>query len=136
MKKNVKIVQINGFRGLLLTIFIVSCLIAGFVVFPAFLTMNVWNYLAIKTGSFPAINVIGGILLWAIIAFSLYLFNNRKFIVAVNTQQELTDAEVKDVINKIKKQQLNSSIMLPKDVNVNPENGEQLSEVTKEHNNN
>lgn len=136
MKKNVKIVQINGFRGLLLTIFIVSCLIAGFVVFPAFLTMNVWNYLAIKTGSFPVITVLGGILLWAIIAFSLYLFNNRRFIVAVNTQQELTEAEVKDVMNKIKSQQLNSSIMLTKDVNINPDKNEQLSEATKEHNNN
>lgn len=134
MKKNVKIVQINGFRGLVLTVFIVSCLIAGFVVFPAFLTMNIWNYISIKTGSFPVINVLGGILLWAIIAFSAYIFNNRKFIVAINSQQELTEAEVTEVMKKIKNQQINSSIILPKDININQEKAESLSEATKENN--
>jgi len=103
MKKNVRVIQINGFRGLFLTVFIISCLIAGFVAFPALLTMHGWNYLALKTSSFPMINFGEGILLWAIIMFSAYLFNKRKFLVAFNSQQELTDDEVRDVLSRIKR---------------------------------
>lgn len=104
MKKNLKVIQINGFRGLCLTLFIISCLIAGFIAFPALLTMNAWNYLSLKTGTFPSISFYEGILLWAIIAFSVYIFNKRKLIVSFNTQHELSDDEVKDVISRFKSQ--------------------------------
>lgn len=108
MKKNLRIIQINGFRGLLLAIFIISCLAAGFIVFPAFMTMHIWNYLSLKTGSIPAINLLQGILLWAIITLSIYMFNKRKFIVSFKSHQELSDDEVKDMVSKIKSR-INSS---------------------------
>ncbi|MDD3437647.1 MAG: hypothetical protein PHC64_10900 [Candidatus Gastranaerophilales bacterium] len=104
MKRNIKILQINGFRGLFLTLFIMSCLIAGFIAFPAFLSMNVWNYFSIKLGSFPSINFFQGVLLWAILVFSVFVFNRKKFIVSFSTQQELTEDEVKSVISRIKSQ--------------------------------
>ena len=104
MKKNLKVLQINGFRGLLLTLFIICCLIAGFIAFPAFLSMNTWNYFALRTGSFPSINFYEGLLLWAIITFSVFIFNKRKLIVSFNTQQELTEDEVKEVLSKFKSQ--------------------------------
>lgn len=102
MKRNLRIVQINGFRGLFITLFIISCLIAGFIAFPAFLAMNAWNHLAVKTGSFPVISFYGGILLWAIIAFSIFVFSKRKFLVSFSSKQELTEEEVKDVMSRIK----------------------------------
>lgn len=102
-KRNFKAVHIFGFRGLFLFLFIISCLIAGFGVFPAFVSMNLWNYVAIKTGSFPAINFLQGFLLWAIIAFSGFVFSKKKFIVCFNApNQELTDDEVKNVVSRIK----------------------------------
>lgn len=117
MKKNLRVVQINGFRGLFLTLFIISCLIAGFIAFPAFLSMSLWNYLALRTGSFPLINFGEGILLWAIIAFSVFIFNKKRFIVSFNSQQELTEDEVKEVLSRIKQQTLNPPMLLPKDFN-------------------
>lgn len=102
MKRNLRIVQIKGVRGLLLTLFIISCLIAGFIAFPAFLAMNIWNYLAAETGSFPLINFYQGILLWAIIVFSIFIFNKRKFIVSFSSKQELTEDEVKNIVSRIK----------------------------------
>lgn len=102
MKRNLRIVQIKGFRGLLLTLFIISCLIAGFIAFPGFLTMNLWNYLAAETGSFPLINFYQGVLLWAIIVFSIFIFKKRKFIVSFSSKHELTEDEVKDVVSRIK----------------------------------
>lgn len=104
MKNNFRLVQINGFKGLLITLFMLSCLIAGFIAFPSFLTMNLWNYLAIKT-SFPLINFYEGLLLWAIIIFSIFLFSKKKFIVSFSTQHELTESEVKNVVSRI--QELN-----------------------------
>lgn len=102
MKRNLRVVQINGFRGLFLTLFIISCLIAGFIAFPAFLAMNIWNHLAVKISSFPPINFYEGVLLWAIIAFSIFIFSKRKFLVSFSAKQELTDDEVRDVVSRIK----------------------------------
>lgn len=102
MKRNMRVIQINGFRGLVVAFFVISCLIAGFVAFPAFLAMHTWNYVAIKTGSFPALSFVGGTLLWAIVALSIYLFSKRKFIVSFNSHQELSEDEIKDVISKIR----------------------------------
>lgn len=116
MKKNLKVIQINGIRGLFMAFFIITCLIAGFVGFPALITMITWNYLALKTGSLLSINYAEGLLLWAIIAFSIYIFNKRKFIVSFNSQQELTDDEIKEVVSRIKSQPLNHHVILPKDI--------------------
>ncbi len=120
MKKNVRIVQINGFRGLFITLFIIACLAAGFVAFPAFLSMHVWNYLATKTLSFPTIGFAEGLLLWGIILMSIFIFNKRKFIVSFNSQQELSDEEIKSVITKIKERAVNHKIIMPE--NITPSN--------------
>lgn len=115
MKKNLKIFQINGFRGLFFVIFVVVCLIAGFIVFPAFLSMSIWNGLVLKTGSFPQINFLQGLLLWGIIVFSIFLFNKKKFIVSFSAKQELSDEEVKEVISRIKSQTIDRSTLIPKE---------------------
>ena len=107
MKKNLRVIQINGIKGLFITLFIISCLVAGFIAFPAFLTMNAWNYFAAKTNAFTVLNFGEGVLLWAIITFSIFIFNKKKFIVSFNAQEELTEDEVKKVISKIKSQTMN-----------------------------
>lgn len=129
MKRNLRVIQINGFRGLFLALFIVSCLIAGFIIFPAFLTMHLWNYLSVKTGSFPAINILQGVLLWAIITFSIYLFNKRQFIVSFKAHQELSEDEVRDIVSKIK-----SKITSSKGVNdlLSPTNEEVKTNLKEE----
>ena len=132
MRKNLRVVQINGVRGLLLTMFIISCLVAGFIAFPAFLTMNIWNYLAIKTGSFRSIGFFEATLLWAIITFSIYIFNKRKFIVSFNAQQELTEDEVKEVVSKIQSQSANHHMILPKDFSASIENKDAKKEIQPE----
>lgn len=135
MKKNLKVLQINGFRGLLLAFFIISCLIAGFIAFPAFLTMNIWNYFAVQAGTLLTINIGEGILLWAIITFSIFIFSKKKFIVSFNSQQELTEDEVKEVLSKIKKQTLNPHMLIPKDFNKTSDNKEETEVHTDSKNN-
>ena len=65
MRRNARIIQINGFRGLLTALFIITCLAAGFIAFPGFVAMNIWNYFA--GSNVPQINLYQEILLWAII---------------------------------------------------------------------
>lgn len=115
MRKNMRVVQIKGIRGLFMALFVFSCLIAGFVAFPSFLTMNIWNYLAESTSSLPLINFYEGLMLWSIITFSFYVFNKRKFIVSFNAKQELSDSELKEVVEKIKKQAIKHQILQPKE---------------------
>lgn len=132
MKKNWRVVQITGFRGLFFTIFIISCLISGFIAFPAFVSMNIWNYFSTKIGSFPQINFWQGVLLWAIVVFSMFVFSKRKFIVSFNAKQELNDDEVKEVISKIKSQAFNHGILSPKDDSNANEQKDDLKELSSE----
>jgi len=118
MKRNFRVIQINGIRGVLLALFAITCLIAGFVAFPTFLTMHAWNYLSATTGSFPLIGFGEAVLLWAIIIFSVFIFNKKKLIVSCNVQQELTDEEVKEVVERIKSQKNSLNMSAPKDLSI------------------
>lgn len=132
MRRNFRVLQINGFRGLLIAFFAISCLIAGFIAFPAFLLMNAWNYLSVATSSFPAIDFAEGLLLWAIIIFSILIFNKRKFIVSFNSQQALTEAEMSEIVAKIRAQTHNFHNTHPKDSNIRYFNRhEEIDEIKK-----
>ena len=45
MKNNLNVIQIRGLRGLIFAVMIGCCLVAGFVVFPGWLCMQIWNAL-------------------------------------------------------------------------------------------
>lgn len=114
MKRRMRIIQINGVRGIFIMLFVVSCLIAGFIAFPGFLFMHAWNYLFEHSSAINKIGFAGGMLLWGITAVSCFLFSRKKFIVSFNAKQELSEPEIKEVVEKIKEQVLNSKI-LPND---------------------
>jgi len=102
MRKNTRVIQITGFRGLLLIIFIGVCLTAGFVAFPGYAAMKLWNRF---DDWIPAINLIQGTLLWAIIAIIIYMANRKnKYLVTMRHSTELTEEELQKVMDKIKLQ--------------------------------
>lgn len=104
MKKNkLRVIQISGIRGLLSAAFIVVCLIAGFVGFPALMLNKLWNYIAEITGVMPYINMFQGLILWAILAVS-YLILNKKQRYLVAFEPKTQRREIKDIINEIKSQ--------------------------------
>ncbi len=109
MKKNLNVIQINGLRGLLISGMIVACLCAGFVVFPGWVFMHLWNYSfkylnAQYMLTVPNIGLIQGILLWGMIAVTYFTFRKNKFIVCVKTPQGLSDEELKSVFADLKDQ--------------------------------
>ena len=65
MKKNLNIIQIRGFRGIIVALFVVSCLIAGFGYFPGWVCMKAWNFISSYIQNAPVINIFQGIILWA-----------------------------------------------------------------------
>ena len=102
MKRNTKIIQISGLKGLITAIFVVICLAAGFVAFPGFVAMNIWNHFA---GSFVAeINLYQGILLWAIVALIYFIANKQSFSVSFEAPKELNEEEMNVLMDRIRMQ--------------------------------
>jgi len=122
MRKGPKIIQINGYRGILLAVFVVTCLFAGFVIFPAKAAVYLWNYVAANYIAIPQISLWQGVLLWAMTVLSIYLINNRRFAISFQQPTELSDAEMQILMNRIHMQQqaqkLNAMIMQSNDIKI------------------
>lgn len=84
--------------------FIVCCLAAGFIVFPGWVAMSVWNFAASYSLQVPTIGIFQGGLLWGILVASYFTFRKDKFVVCMRTPQGLNEEELKAVFADIKKQ--------------------------------
>ncbi len=102
MRKNAKIVQISGIRGLLFIIFVVVCLAAGFIVFPGLVGMCLWNCFLSANFGIPEINIFQGVLLWGIVALGIYLTSGRFSFVQLKRPAQLDEDEIQDLMSKIK----------------------------------
>lgn len=103
MKKNFRIITINGFRGILAAIFVVCGLIAGFIISPGWVCMKLWNWGFEYSNHIAQMNLIQGILLWAIIALSLYGLNNKRALIGFGSYSGLNPDQIKDIMEKTKK---------------------------------
>ena len=101
MRKRTRIIQISGFKGLLTAVFMLTCLAAGFIAFPAIVAMNLWNYAA-NYVAIPAINIYQGLMLWAITAITGFIINDRKkYLVAFSPKQKLSEAQIKRILDSV-----------------------------------
>lgn len=111
MKINLNVIQIKGLRGLMMAGMIVSCLTAGFIWFPGWVAMNIWNLAAKFIVQMPAIGIFQGLLLWGIIAVSYFTFRKEKLVVCMKTPQGLSEEELKAVFADIKRQAQDDKIL-------------------------
>lgn len=103
-KNNMRIIQISGLRGILMVVFIATCLAAGFIAFPAIVAMNAWNWAA-NFIAVPTINIVQGLMLWAIVAISGYIINERKkYLFSFSPKNKLSDEEVQRILENVKTQ--------------------------------
>lgn len=100
MKNKARIIEIKGFRGILTTIFMVTCLAAGFIVFPGYVAMSIWNHFA--EYNLPQLCLYQGVLLWVIIALSYYILTKKNVSVSIAAQRELNEEELNILMNRIK----------------------------------
>lgn len=105
MKKNkLRVIQITGIRGLISAVFVVACLIAGFVGFPALMLNKLWNHIADITGVIPYINAFQGLVLWGILAVSYFIINKKERYLSVFEPKPRNPREIRDIIREIKAQ--------------------------------
>lgn len=103
MKKNLNVIQIRGIKGIIILALVLCCLAVGFIVFPGWVAMHIWNYIAGYTYIIPQIGVIQGVLLWGIIIASYFTFKKNKIVVCVKTPKGLSEEELKAVFADMKK---------------------------------
>ena len=94
-----KIIKINGFKGMITALFIVVCLFAGFVIFPGYVAMTLWNKYLVTLMQFPALSIFQGILLWSIAFLCYMILNKDGFAVSFKESHQLSNAEL-DMIMK------------------------------------
>ena len=111
MKKNLNVIQIKGIKGLVIAGLVVCCLAAGFIAFPGWVGMHVWNYLASYIETIPSIGLFQGVLLWGIIIASYFTFRKEKVVVCLKSPQGLSEEELKAVFADMKKQSLEDPIL-------------------------
>lgn len=111
MKKNLNVIQINGIRGLIMAGFVVICLAAGFIGFPGWVCMHVWNIAASHTMQMPTIGFLQGLLLWGIMVAAYFTFRKEKLVVCMKSPQGLSEEELKAVFADIKKQAQDDKIL-------------------------
>lgn len=102
MKKRLNVIQINGFKGLVMAAGIVTCLAAGFIGFPGIVMKTIWNFISSQTGLMPEIATLQGILLWGIIVLSYITFRKKPLLVEFKSADDLSREEIDAVMNRIR----------------------------------
>lgn len=89
-----KIVQINGFRGMITAVFVFACVFAGFVIFPGKIAMFLWNKYLASYYMLPLLNLFQGVLIWGMIAVTYAIITKRDFAVSFKESKNLSDSEL------------------------------------------
>ena len=111
MKKNLNVIQVKGIRGLILLGMACCCLVAGFIVFPGWVAMHIWNFISALSENIPAIGLIQGVLLWGILVISYFTFRRERIVICMKTPQGLNEDELKAVFADLKKQAKDDKIV-------------------------
>ena len=85
MKRRFNIIKLSGFKGVALLIFIAGSLVTGFLVFPGWICMHLWNFAASFFYQIPHMELVHGILLWCIAALSFYALNKNDIGISFGT---------------------------------------------------
>ena len=97
-----KIIQIDGIKGLITAAFMGVCLFAGFVLFPGQVAMNLWNTYLASSFMFPTLDLLQGVLLWGIVAISYCIVSKKGLAVSFKNTPEISDDELDAIIRSAK----------------------------------
>ena len=111
MKKNLNVIQVRGIKGIIILGLVLCCLVVGFIVFPGWVAMHIWNLIAGCINGVPMIGLIQGVLLWGIIIASYLTFKKNRIVVCVKTPKGLSEDELKAVFADMKKNNAEDKII-------------------------
>lgn len=106
MKRDFRVIQINGFKGLAIFIFIACCVVTGFIMFPSWLCKTVWNLLAVYVPHMPEMTMLTGGILWAIIALSYFAVTKPRIAIGLGNRPHISEAEIDMITNRLKNMDL------------------------------
>jgi len=95
-----KIVQIDGIRGMIVAVIVGACLFSGFVMFPGRVCMLLWNKYLAAAFMFPVLNIFQGILLWGIAVISYAILTRNYIAVSFIETPELNEDEINNILRK------------------------------------
>lgn len=129
MNKKFSVIKINGFKGLLLALFIIGCLIAGFLIFPGWICKNIWNFIAGYFMQMPVMTLVHGILLWCIIALSVYASNKGNLAISIGTSMPVNRNEerIKEIIKQINEKNSKIVPLSKKNDNIDDESDDKIA---------
>lgn len=127
MNKNYRVITVNGVRGIITIVFIAFGLFAGFIVSPGWVCMKLWNICF--EHSFVMMNLIQGIMLWAILALSLYALNNNRPLIGIGSYSALSREQIQDIMDRAKKSE-NHIIKELEEMHRKEEKNKELSNIS------
>jgi len=100
MKKKCNVIQINGFTGIALVVFAICCAVTGFIVFPSWCCMHIWNFVATNI-NFPLMNIYHGGMLWVILVLVFIATHLNKLPVRIGSFSTIDRDEMKRKLEKL-----------------------------------
>ncbi len=97
-----KILQIDGIKGLVTAVFMGICLFAGFVLFPGMVAMHFWNRYLVNLYMFPQLSLFQGVLLWGLVVVSYCILSKSGLAVSFKSTPELSEEELESIIKSAK----------------------------------
>ena len=101
-QKKVRMIEVRGISGLLKLLYIGICLVAGFAVFPGVALMYLWNTFLVPFANIPSIDLLQGLLLYAIFVTCYMIYNKPKFSISCGSFSDLSDEELEQIFVKAK----------------------------------
>ena len=139
MKKNLNVIQVRGVRGLIILGMVLCCLTVGFIIFPGWVAMHIWNFIAGYFDSAPLIGLLQGVLLWGIMIASYFTFKKNRIVVCVKTPKGLNEDELKAVFADLKKNNTEDKIvqamLKAREAELKIQEGEQKTDIQVVENN-
>lgn len=121
MNKHGRVIEIRGFRGLLTALFVVCCLVTGFTVFPGFIAMHIWNLFTPYVTDMPQMQLIHGVMLWAICFLIWFAFYGKIPSLHFGCNKPMDEEEIRQFVEKIQQEQMKANEETVKSDNNNEE---------------
>jgi len=102
MNKKGRIIEIRGFKGLFIAIFAGCCIITGFTVFPGYIAMNAWNFIAKYITDMPSMQLLHGVMLWIIMFLLWYAFSGKQF--GLHIGYDPSDERLQELVEQIQRE--------------------------------
>ena len=91
--KKIKVINLSGYRGILLVTYAIICAAAGFILFPAWAIMALWNYIGTYIYGLPHMSIIHGFMLYAVLILLYFATSQNKPLLGLSSNN-LSQAQI------------------------------------------